>query len=272
MPRAEFQLQPYIRGRMPVIAGPCAVESLETCLIVAQQLAEIGASMNLPVIFKASYRKANRTAADTFNGIGDQAALDILAQVKQEIGIPIITDVHETAELELLRETVDIIQIPAFLCRQTELITAAAATGKPVNIKKGQFASAETMFHAIQKAYGTGNRQVLLTERGTFFGYQDLVVDLRNIPLMQSYGVPVIYDATHSVQQPGKGIKCSGGWREMIAPLCDAAMATGADGLFIETHPEPDKALSDAATMLPLGDLKPFVHRMLQWWTLRREL
>jgi 2-dehydro-3-deoxyphosphooctonate aldolase (KDO 8-P synthase) len=272
MATTTLQLKDYFRGRMPLIAGPCAVESMEITLKIAQKVAEVGAALDIPVIFKASYKKANRTAVDSFSGIGDEAALEVLAKVKDQVGIPILTDVHEVHELELLREVVDIIQIPAFLCRQTELIMESAATGKPVNIKKGQFASADTMRHAIQKIYATGNEQVMLTERGTFFGYQDLVVDMRNIPLMQANGVPVIYDATHSVQQPGQAKGISGGLKEMITPLCDAAMAAGADGLFIETHPNPKQSRSDAATMLPLEDLQAFVERMLKWWTLRRQL
>jgi len=272
MATPTLQLQDYFRGRMPLIAGPCAVESLDITLQIAQKVAEVGAALDIPVIFKASYKKANRTAADSFTGIGDETALEVLARVKEQVGIPILTDVHETRELVLLRDVVDIIQIPAFLCRQTELIMEAAATGKPINIKKGQFASADTMRHAIQKVYAAGNEQVMLTERGTFFGYQDLVVDMRNIPLMQANGVPVIYDATHSVQQPGQAQGISGGLRQMITPLCDAAMAAGADGIFIETHPNPTEASSDAATMLPLDGLQAFVERMLKWWTLRRQL
>jgi len=262
----------YVKDRLFIIAGPCVVESETLCLTIADRLVEISDRLDLPVIFKASYRKANRTSVRSFTGIGDEEALSILQKVKQATGLPVLTDVHETSEVNTVNEVIDIFQIPAFLCRQTDLIQAAARTGKPVNIKKGQFASAEIMTHAIQKVAAAGNQQGMLTERGTFLGYEDLVVDMRNIPLMQRSGVPVIYDATHSVQQPGKGGGHSGGIREMILPLCDAAMAAGADGLFIETHPEPENGLSDAATMLPLVQLEPLLARMQAWHSFRRSL
>ncbi len=257
---------------MPLIAGPCAVESEAVCMEVAAELVQIGLALDIPVIFKASYKKANRSSVNSFTGIGDDEALSVLEKVKSEFHIPILTDIHAEEEIAATAAVVDILQIPAFLCRQTELIQAAGKTGKPVNIKKGQFASAAAMSQAVEKVKATGNQQVMLTERGTFFGYEDLVVDMRNIPLMKAIGVPVIYDATHSVQQPGKGGTFTGGFREMILPLCDAAMAAGADGIFIETHPNPSKALSDAATMLPLQQLRNFSERMLKWWEWRRIL
>lgn len=272
MPSDIIQLDTLFNNRMPLIAGPCAVESEAVCMEVAEELVRIGKALNIPVVFKASYKKANRTAASSFTGIGDDTALRVLEKVKATFSIPVLTDVHAEEEIAATAEVVDIIQIPAFLCRQTELIQAAAKTGKPVNIKKGQFASAAAMSQAVEKVKAMGNHQVILTERGTFFGYEDLVVDMRNIPLMKNIGVPVIYDATHSVQQPGKGGTFTGGFREMILPLCDAAMAAGADGIFIETHPDPSQALSDAATMLPLHQLRSFSERMLKWWEWRKSL
>lgn len=260
----------YTQDNFFVIAGPCVVESAELCMTVADKLVKIGNELNIPVIFKASYKKANRTAAHSFTGIGDEEALWILQKVKSETGLPVLTDVHEVKDVTFANGVVDIFQIPAFLCRQTDLIQAAAATGKPVNIKKGQFASADIMMHAIEKVRAEGNEQGMLTERGTFLGYEDLVVDMRNIPWMQKANVPVIYDATHSVQQPGKGGGKSGGLREMILPLCDAAMAIGADGLFIETHPDPEKGLSDAATMYPLHELKDVLARAKAFYELRK--
>lgn len=265
-----MNFQDYTKGGFFVIAGPCVVESKELCLEVAQHLKQIGEQLNVPVIFKASYKKANRTSISSFTGIGNEQALQILADVKTATQLPILTDVHEVRDVEMCQEVIDVFQIPAFLCRQTDLILATAETGKPVNIKKGQFASAEMMRHAIDKVRTVGNQQGMLTERGSFFGYEDLVVDMRNIPWMQQAGVPVIYDATHSVQQPAKAQGQSGGVREMILPLCDAAMAMGADGLFIETHPEPSKGLSDASTMLPLAELSKVIERAKKFYELKR--
>lgn len=272
MASSILRLNEYFNDRMPVISGPCAVESEAICLEVAEQLVQIGQALNLPVIFKASYKKANRTSANTFRGIDFDEALAILKKVRETYHIPILTDVHETVEVDRVVEVADILQIPAFLCRQTELIQAAAATSKPLNIKKGQFASVNAMSNAIEKASLMGNQQVMLTERGSFFGYEDLVVDMRNIPLMKGLNVPVIYDVTHSVQQPGKGGHFTEGLRQMITPLCDAALAAGADGIFIETHPDPANALSDASTMLPLHELRGFIERALSWWELKRLL
>jgi 2-dehydro-3-deoxyphosphooctonate aldolase (KDO 8-P synthase) len=272
MASSILKLNEYFNNRMPVISGPCAVESEAICMQVAEQMVQIGQALNLPVVFKASYKKANRTSAHTFKGIEFEEAIAILLKVKEVFKIPVLTDVHETKEVEKVAEVADILQIPAFLCRQTELIQAAAATYKPVNIKKGQFASVNTMKNAIEKAAVMGNNQVMLTERGSFFGYEDLVVDMRNIPLMKNLNVPVIYDVTHSVQQPGKGGHFTGGLRQMITPLCDAALAAGADGIFVETHPDPASALSDGTTMLPLHELRAFVERALSWWELKKLL
>lgn len=265
-----MNFQDYTKGGFFVIAGPCVVESRDLCLEVAQQLKKIGEQLEVPVIFKASYKKANRTSVSSFTGIGSEQALQILADVKSATNLPVLTDVHEVRDVEMTKDIIDIFQIPAFLCRQTDLILAAAETGLPVNIKKGQFASAEIMRHAIDKVRSVGNQQGMLTERGSFFGYEDLVVDMRNIPWMQKAGVPVIYDATHSVQQPAKVQGQSGGVREMILPLCDAAMAIGADGLFIETHPEPAKGLSDASTMLPLTELSKVIEKAKRFYELKR--
>lgn len=249
----------YVNNSFFVIAGPCVVESEELCLKVAEELVQIGQRLEISIIFKASYKKANRTSGNSFTGIGDEEALRILAQVKKQTGLPILTDVHEVKDIEFVKDVIDVFQIPAFLCRQTDLIVAAALTGKPVNIKKGQFASADIMNYAIEKVKATGNQQGLLTERGTFLGYEDLVVDMRNIAKMKASGVPVVYDATHSVQEPGKAGGKSGGDRNMIPTLTYAALASGADGLFIETHPDPSNGLSDAATMYPLKDLEKFL-------------
>ncbi|MCO5230596.1 MAG: 3-deoxy-8-phosphooctulonate synthase [Chitinophagales bacterium] len=262
----------YTQNSFFVIAGPCVVESRELCLTVADKLAEIGQELNLPIIFKASYKKANRTSIQSFTGIGDEEALAILAEVKAQYGLPILTDVHEVRDVDMVNDVIDVFQIPAFLCRQTDLIVAAASTHKPVNIKKGQFASVDIMSYAIDKVKSVGNQQGMLTERGTFFGYEDLVVDFRNIAKMQQLDVPVIYDATHSVQQPGKANGKSGGERSMIEPLAIAAMTMGADGLFIETHPQPQYALSDAATMIALNDLKQFLRKAKDAYHFKRSL
>ncbi|MCO5232946.1 MAG: 3-deoxy-8-phosphooctulonate synthase [Chitinophagales bacterium] len=262
----------YARNSFFVIAGPCVVESRDLCLTVADKLAEIGQQLNIPIIFKASYKKANRTSIDSFSGIGDEEGLKILDEVKVQTKLPVLTDIHEVKDVEMVRGLIDVIQIPAFLCRQTDLIVAAANTQKPVNIKKGQFASAEMMSYAIEKVKSVGNLQGMLTERGTFLGYEDLVVDFRNIPKMQKLDVPVIYDATHSVQQPGKANGKSGGEREMIEPLCMAAMAIGADGLFVETHPYPHLGLSDSSTMLALHELKRFLKKSHDLYLFKRGL
>lgn len=246
-------------SRLPfVIAGPCVVESEDLVHTVAAALADICEQQNVPFVFKASYRKANRTSGETFSGIGDEKALGILAGVREKFGVPVLTDIHSVEEAALAARYVDVLQIPAFLCRQTDLLRAAGETGKIVNIKKGQFLAPGDMKKAVDKVRATGNTQVWVTERGTTFGYHDLVVDFRSLVAMRDAGCPVVYDATHSVQQPGGGEQ-SGGKREYIPALARAAAAVGIDGLFFETHPDPPNALSDAATQLPLEQAEQFL-------------
>ena len=245
-----------------LIAGPCVVESKEICFEIAAQLVAITTELNIPFIFKASYKKANRTKLDSFTTIGEEKALQILADVKSTFNIPILTDVHETTDCKKVKEIVDVLQIPAFLCRQTELLLAAGKTGKTVNIKKGQFISAEMMQFAVDKILSIGNRNILLTERGTMFGYNDLIVDFRNIPLMKQTGFPVVFDATHSVQQPNKGEGVSGGKPEFIETLAKCAIAAGANGIFLETHPNPKNSLSDGANMLALSEVKSLLLKL----------
>lgn len=245
-----------------LIAGPCAIESKELAFEIAGHIKEICFSLNIPFIFKGSYRKANRSRLDSFTGIGDDLALNILKDVGQHFEIPVTTDIHSVAEAQKAAAFVDILQIPAFLCRQTDLLVAAAKTGKPVNIKKGQFLSAEAMHWAAQKVRESGNQQVFLTERGTTFGYQDLVVDFRGIPVMKSFQLPVILDCTHSLQQPNQSAGVTGGQPALIKTIASAGIAVGADGLFIETHPSPADALSDGANMLPLEQLEPLLKHL----------
>lgn len=247
-----------------LIAGPCVVESKDICFEIAEKLVAVTVELNIPFIFKASYKKANRTKLDSFTTIGEENALQILADVKLHFGIPVLTDVHETSDCDKVKDIVDIIQIPAFLCRQTELLIAAGKTGKYVNIKKGQFVSAEMMQFAVDKVSSTGNKNILLTERGTMFGYNDLIVDFRNIPLMKQTGFPVIFDATHSVQQPNKSDGISGGQPEYIETLAKCAIAAGANGIFLETHPNPAKALSDGANMLALSEVKGLLEKLVK--------
>lgn len=247
-----------------LIAGPCVVESKEICFEVAAHLKEITAALNIPFVFKASYKKANRTKLDSFTTIGEDKALQILADVKAHFSIPILTDVHETTDCDKVKDIADIIQIPAFLCRQTELLLAAGNTGKSVNIKKGQFVSAEMMQFAVDKVLSTGNKNILLTERGTMFGYNDLIVDFRNISLMKQTGFPVVFDATHSVQQPNRNDGVSGGKPEFIETLAKCAIVSGADGIFLETHPNPSVALSDGTNMLPLADVKSLLEKLMK--------
>jgi 2-dehydro-3-deoxyphosphooctonate aldolase (KDO 8-P synthase) len=247
-----------------LIAGPCVVESEEICFEIAAQLVAITNELNIPFIFKASYKKANRTKLDSFTTIGEEKALQILADLKAHYTIPILTDVHETTDCDKVKDIVDVIQIPAFLCRQTELLIAAGKTEKTVNIKKGQFVSAEMMQFAVDKVLSTGNNNILLTERGTTFGYNDLIVDFRNIPLMQQTGFPVVFDATHSVQQPNKSDGISGGKPEFIETLAKCAIAAGANGIFLETHTNPSKALSDGANMLALSEVKGLLEKLVK--------
>jgi 2-dehydro-3-deoxyphosphooctonate aldolase (KDO 8-P synthase) len=238
-----------------LIAGPCLIESWDTCAKVAERARELAARHKLNLVYKGSYRKANRTSGTSPRGIGDQEALAILAKVKAHFDLPVTTDVHEVAEVKMVAGVCDLIQIPAFLCRQTDLVEAAAKTGLPVNIKKGQFLAAEDMGLIAEKARKAGAKEVLLTERGTSFGYRDLVVDFRSLQIMKSHGCPVVFDATHSVQRPGAESGTSGGDRAFIPLLLRAALAAGVDGIFLETHPDPAKALSDKLTQWPLSEL-----------------
>lgn len=238
------------------------VESEEITMHIAQEVVRVAAEHELDLIFKASYRKANRTRGDSFSGIGDKQALEILTKVKKTFGVRVTTDIHSAGEARLAAQYVDVLQIPAFLCRQTDLLVAAGSTGRTVNIKKGQFASAGTMDYAVDKVRSSGNGDVMLTERGTFFGYNDLVVDMRNIPLMKRTGVPVIVDITHSLQQPNQPAGFSGGNPEMIETMGKCAVAAGADGIFLETHFDPSVALSDGPSMLPLDRLEDLIKKL----------
>lgn len=238
--------------RFFLLAGPCVIEDETSPLFIAETLKNICQKMDIPLVFKGSYRKANRSRLDSFTGIGDEKALKVLQKVKQEFGIPVVTDIHAAEEAALAAEYVDVLQIPAFLCRQTDLLVAAAKTGKTVNIKKGQFLSGEAMGFAVEKVRQSGNDKVMLTERGSMFGYRDLVVDYRNIAAMQKFEAPVILDVTHSLQQPNQSSGVTGGKPELISLIAKAGIAAGADGIFMEVHPEPEKAKSDGANMLRL--------------------
>ena len=247
-----------------LLAGPCVIEGEEMALRIAERVAEITARLGIPYVFKGSYRKANRSRIDSFTGIGDERALGILGKVRERLGIPTVTDIHETHEAALAAEFVDVLQIPAFLCRQTDLLIAAARTGRIVNIKKGQFLAPDAMRFAAQKVVDAGNPNVMLTERGTTFGYTDLVVDFRGIPRMQAFGHPVVTDITHSLQQPNLTSGVAGGLPELIETIGRAAVAVGTDGIFLETHPDPASALSDAANMLPLDRLEGLLTRLVR--------
>ena len=240
---------------LALIAGPCVIEGEKFTLQVANRLAKLARQHRIPLVFKASFDKANRTSAKSFRGPGLKEGLRILSKVRRETGLPVLTDVHEQVHAFAAGEVVDAVQVPAFLARQTDLLVAAARTKLPVNIKKGQFMAPEDMAHAVEKIRACGNKSVLLTERGSSFGYHNLVVDMRSIPLMEALGTPVVFDATHSVQTPSSRGGKSGGRREFIPVLARAACAAGADALFIETHPSPDKALSDGPNSWPLGQL-----------------
>jgi 2-dehydro-3-deoxyphosphooctonate aldolase (KDO 8-P synthase) len=239
-----------------LIAGPCVVEDEAMVFRIAEHLAGLSDRYHIPLVFKASYRKANRSRGDSFTGIGDIRALELLDSVRKTFSVPVITDIHNPDEAAMAAGYVDVLQIPAFLCRQTDLLAAAAATGKWVNIKKGQFLSGHSMKFAVEKVREAGNTNIMLTDRGNMFGYQDLVVDFRNIPVMQENGVPVIMDITHSLQQPNQEKGVSGGNPAMIATIGKAAISVGADGIFLETHPDPASAKSDGANMLKLSDLE----------------
>ncbi len=247
-----------------LIAGPCVVEGEQMSLDIAGHVLEICERLGVPYIFKASYRKANRSSLHSFTGIGDEPALEILARVARTYGIRVTTDIHSEPEAAMAANHVDILQIPAFLCRQTSLLEAAGATGKIVNIKKGQFVSPEAMRFAKEKVEATGNKQVWLTERGTSFGYQDLVVDFRGIPTMRAMGAPVILDCTHSLQMPNQPGGVTGGRPDLIPTIASAGVAVGVDGLFIETHPDPRSAKSDGANMLPLNEMAALLERLVE--------
>jgi len=249
-------------GNFLLIAGPCVVEGEDLTFEIAGRLSELSDKYLIPLVFKASYRKANRSRGDSFTGIGDLEALEILGKIKTHFSIPVITDIHNPDEDEMAARYVDILQIPAFLCRQTDLLTVAAVTGKWVNIKKGQFLSGAPMKFAVGKVREAGNDKIMLTDRGNMFGYHDLVVDFRNIPVMKENGVPVIMDITHSLQQPNQEGGVSGGQPDMIETIGRCAIAAGADGIFIETHPEPASALSDGANMLRLDMLDGLIHKL----------
>ena len=249
------------KDRLLVIAGPCAMESRELVFETAQRLAEYAAKEEIFLVFKSSYDKANRTSLHSFRGPGLEKGLEILQEVKESTGLPVTTDVHHPEEALKAGEVVDVVQVPAFLCRQTDLILAAAQTGKIVNIKKGQFLAPEDVQHILEKAYSTGNSYIAITERGTTFGYHNLVVDFRGIPIMKRFGCPVLFDATHSVQLPGGAGNASGGNREWAPLLAYAAIAVGADGIFFETHPNPNQALSDGPNMIPLAWVETILKR-----------
>ena len=249
-------------GMFFVMAGPCVVENEEVMMRVAEKACAVTDTLKIPYIFKASYRKANRSRLDSFSGIGDEKALKLLAKVRSEFGVPTVTDIHNPEEAAMAAEYVDVLQIPAFLCRQTDLLVAAAKTGKVVNIKKGQFLAPEAMAFAAGKVHDAGNPNIMLTDRGTTFGYHDLIVDMRSIPTMQATGYPVVMDITPSLQQPNTTSGVTGGLPAMIETIARAAVAVGADGLFIETHPDPSVAKSDGANMLPLEQLEQLLTRL----------
>jgi 2-dehydro-3-deoxyphosphooctonate aldolase (KDO 8-P synthase) len=245
-----------------LIAGPCAIENKRLVLDTAKTLQEIATSIGIPLIFKSSYDKANRSSVRSFRGPGITEGLKILEMVKKELNLPVLSDVHTPEETRLAASVLDILQIPAFLCRQTDLILAAAATGKAVNVKKGQFLAPWDMKNIVEKIESAGNDQILLTERGTSFGYNNLVSDFRSLPILRGLGYPVIFDATHSVQLPGGAGTASSGQREFVPHLARAAMAVGCDGLFMEVHPEPDRALSDGPNMVPLSELRSLLQQV----------
>lgn len=256
-----FSNQQYQKNNFFLIAGPCVVESEDLVFEVAEKVSGICKRLEIPYIFKASYRKANRTSVSSFTGLGDEKALEILKKVGSHFSVPTVSDIHAHEEAALAAEYVDVLQIPAFLCRQTDLLVAAAKTGKIVNVKKGQFLNGQSMKFAVEKIKKEGNEKVMLTERGNSFGYTDLIVDYRNIPIMQTNYVPVIMDCTHSLQQPNLG-SITGGNPQMIETIAKAAIAVGADGLFIETHPNPSKAKSDGANMLQLDLLETLLEKL----------
>ncbi len=258
------QLRNHPSGNFFLLAGPCVIEGEEMAMRIAEQITRMTYKLSIPYVFKGSYRKANRSRIDSFTGIGDEKALKILRKVSETFGVPTVTDIHTAEEAAMAAEYVDILQIPAFLCRQTDLLVAAAQTGKVVNIKKGQFLSPAAMQFAASKVVEAGNDQVMLTERGTTFGYQDLIVDYRGIPEMRSFGFPVILDVTHSLQQPNQTSGVTGGMPQLIETVAKAGIAVGADGIFIETHEDPSVAKSDGANMLRLDLLEELLTRLVR--------
>jgi 2-dehydro-3-deoxyphosphooctonate aldolase (KDO 8-P synthase) len=265
VPNNTAQVANYRVGfgeKLLLIAGPCVIESEQLTLSIASRLKEISARLPVQLVFKASFDKANRTSAASFRGSGIDCGLDILRRVKETTGLPVTTDIHESDQAAVAAEVCDVLQIPAFLCRQTDLLLAAAATNKAVNVKKGQFVAPWDMKHVVAKLAGAGCKNILLTERGTFFGYGRLVNDMQAIPEMRALGVPVIFDATHSVQQPGGLGSSTGGNRAMVEPLARAATAIGIDGLFFETHPDPDRSPSDGPNMIPLDQFGGLLERI----------
>ncbi|OGP49066.1 MAG: 3-deoxy-8-phosphooctulonate synthase [Deltaproteobacteria bacterium RBG_13_43_22] len=247
-----------------VIAGPCVIEDEATTVAIARELHEIQKRLDLPLVFKASYDKANRTSIHSYRGPGLEAGLELLGFIRTRFELPVLSDVHQVGEIEKAVQVLDVIQIPAFLCRQTDLLTAAGRTGLPVNVKKGQFLSPWDMRFVVEKITGTGNDQILITERGTTFGYNNLVVDIRSLPILSGFGYPVIFDATHSVQLPGGGQGVSGGERRFVPSLARAAVAAGVQGVFLEVHPEPEKALSDGANSWPLDQLEDLLRSLIE--------
>jgi 2-dehydro-3-deoxyphosphooctonate aldolase (KDO 8-P synthase) len=257
---------PFIRfaegGNFFLLAGPCVIETEKITMQVAEHVIKLSEKYRIPLIFKASYRKANRSRLDSFSGIGDEKALKVLGKVRDAFSVPVVTDIHSAVEAPLAAQYVDVLQIPAFLCRQTDLLVAAARTGRVINVKKGQFLSGASMRFPVEKIIESGNNRIMLTDRGNFFGYNDLVVDMRNIPAMKEIGVPVIMDITHSLQQPNQSEGVSGGLPSMIETIGKCAIAAGADGIFLETHPDPPTALSDGANMLRLEYLEDLLKKL----------
>lgn len=251
-------------SRFLIIAGPCVIESYDILLVTARHLLALSRKHNFDLVFKSSFDKANRTSVNGFRGPGLAEGLKMLAEVKRELGVPVLSDVHESAQCDEAAAVLDILQIPAFLCRQTDLLVAAARTGKSVNVKKGQFLAPRDMTNAVKKLVDSGNENILLTERGASFGYNNLVVDFRSIPIMQENGYPVIFDATHSVQLPGGAGDASSGQRQYVPTLARAAVVAGADGMFMEVHPNPDEAKSDAANQVPLAQVEELIEQCLK--------
>ena len=256
--------------RLVLLAGPCAAESYDICMQVGERVKESCQFLDIDYVFKASFDKANRTSVDSYRGPGMDKGLELLAKVKQALDVPIMTDIHESHQAEAIGQVANVIQIPAFLCRQTDLIVSSANTGKMINIKRGQYMTPTDMQYSVKKVESTGNKNVCLTERGVSFGYHNLIVDMRALPIMRQYA-PVIFDATHSVQQPGAAGGSSGGQREFIPYLSKAAAATGIDGFFVETHPDPDSALSDGANMMRLDNMHEFISMLKEIWELGRK-